>query len=553
MNFKIFFILLLILILPMVGSATTVSVNLTSVGDSYIDSGSTSLNFGTDMYSRFGYGYNNYYALVKFDTSTLPSGVIITNASFRYYVNTLASTGGPHYAYQITSSWTETGVTWSNKPTSDISKFVCNTVSPNTYSTLSNATLINLVKGWYNGTISNYGLYLYTTNTSYVDYFATRENSTYAPLLIVTYTTVINTLSGTVTDLQTSNTISGARVLIYKSDYTWSDEVKTNDNGVYSFGNLSDDTYYLIASKSGEYINSPTYYVTMNGTDISKNLILEKCTSSQDCFFNSHYVTFKFSNEWGNPITGVNVSVYESSSSTATYSSVTNLSDGAVNFLLKKDTYYRITFNKTSISYNDEINLFPTETEYRRVIWGATTSDRTGSVSYNLTIVDKNATTSYLNMSYIDTGVATTSINFWVKNATGILLYSNSSTASTFYDGYAVNDSKSLSYIWGFNATVNGDTFTYEIGKTFIGSGNLIDLNIEDKYYNWLAIIFLTGLALLFSKATNRNGYVIIPAVAMFLSWISWLNVNIVLCITVLVLGVIAYLRTAEKRGEAGL
>ncbi len=280
---------------------------------------------------------------------------------------------------------------------------------------------------------------------------------------------------------------------------------------------------------------------------------MERCVSSQDCYFNSQYVKFRVTNEWGTPISGVTINAYKETSLIAEASSTTNLTDGAVNFLLKKDTYYRITFNKSSISYDSEMYLIPSDTEYTKIAWGATSADRAGTVTYDLKIVDINSTNSSLNFTYSDTGSDTTAINFWVKNSTGTVLFLVTSTAQTYTNNYTVDATKNKAYTWGFNATVNGETFTKESGITFTGIGNLIDLNIDDKYYNWLSVIFLTGLALLFSYKTNRNGYIIVPAFAVFLTWITWLNLDMTISITTLVLGVLAYIRTAEKNSEMGI
>ncbi len=549
MNFK--FLLFILLLVPIASATTTVTTNITSIADSQVLSNFPATNYGTESTVSVSSGPNTYKGLIKFDLSSLPSNANITNASISYYVAYRTGTVGLQQLYRITATWTETGVIYNNMPAYVTDYEVTSPITINYWNVFSNASLLSLVKGWHNNTVSNYGVYVFLNNSDVVA-FASKENTSYAPKLTVTYNINI-TLSGTVTELETSNAIAGARVNIYKSDYSWSDEVKTDSNGFYSFNDLTFDTYYLSVTKTGEYANSPIYYVTMNGSSSARNMIMEKCVSSQDCYFNSHYVVFKFINEWGTSIQGINVSVYETTSSNAIYSSMTNLTDGAVNFLLKKDTYYRITFNKSSLSYDDEIYIIPSETEYQRIVWGATSGDRAGTVSYDLTVVSINSTNSSLNFTYSDSGSDTTAINFWVKNSTGTVLFLVTSTAQTYTNNYTVDATKNKAYTWGFNATVNGETFTKESGITFTGIGNLIDLNIDDKYYNWLSVIFLTGLALLFSYKTNRNGYIIVPAFAVFLTWITWLNLDMTISITTLVLGVLAYIRTAEKNSEMGI
>jgi hypothetical protein len=76
----------------------------------------------------------------------------------------------------------------------------------------------------------------------------------------------------------------------------------------------------------------------------------------------------------------------------------------------------------------------------------------------------------------------------------------------------------------------------------------MIDLKIDSKYYNWISIILIVSIALLFSKNSNRNGYILIPLVALLLSLIGWFVVSYLITSSVLVIGVIAYIRSAEKK-----
>lgn len=85
--------------------------------DSWIDQNSSSDNRGSDstLKVRSESGSNNMRALVRFALPSLPSGCTVTAATLRLYAASFSS-GRTLEAHQIASSWTESGVTWSNQP-----------------------------------------------------------------------------------------------------------------------------------------------------------------------------------------------------------------------------------------------------------------------------------------------------------------------------------------------------------------------------------------------------------------------------------------------------
>src|SRR5262245_26599509 len=87
-----------------------------TVADTYINSASPTSNFGTAATVNIG---NGNEGLIQFDLSGLPPGLTapsITKATMTFYLNTVANPGGVDIS-QVTSPWTETGVTLSTRPT----------------------------------------------------------------------------------------------------------------------------------------------------------------------------------------------------------------------------------------------------------------------------------------------------------------------------------------------------------------------------------------------------------------------------------------------------
>jgi hypothetical protein len=93
-------------------------VTITANADSWIDSGSTSQNKGTDsvlkVRSKAG-GVNR--AVVRFALPTVTSGCVLQSATLQMYAKS-AVNGRTLQAFALVgTAWTENGVTWANQPT----------------------------------------------------------------------------------------------------------------------------------------------------------------------------------------------------------------------------------------------------------------------------------------------------------------------------------------------------------------------------------------------------------------------------------------------------
>ncbi|MGA8046498.1 MAG: right-handed parallel beta-helix repeat-containing protein [Dermatophilaceae bacterium] len=94
--------------------ASTVTLNASR--DSWVNSGSTAENKGTDsnlkVMSKSG---GNLRALVGFPAWQVPEGCVIESATLRMYAGS-ARTGRTLQALNLNGAWTETAVTWANQP-----------------------------------------------------------------------------------------------------------------------------------------------------------------------------------------------------------------------------------------------------------------------------------------------------------------------------------------------------------------------------------------------------------------------------------------------------
>ncbi len=173
------------------------------VADATVLQGYSGTNFGAvlDMWV----GYDNCLSptgkisrsLVRFDLSAIPAGTSISSARLYLYLTNSCDIGErTHTAtvYRITSSWSEGTVTWNSSPTF-AEAYGSRSIPSRTWGWY-NFDVTNLVRGWVNGSFSNYGMMVRGPESSDTSGarlgFVTRESSgtTYDPYLSITYTSM---------------------------------------------------------------------------------------------------------------------------------------------------------------------------------------------------------------------------------------------------------------------------------------------------------------------------------------------------------------------------
>jgi fibronectin type 3 domain-containing protein len=98
------------------GTATTVTQTVVPSADTYVNSGASTTNYGTSSsLSSSGTGVVSY---LRFPLPAVPAGKVLKSASLRIQTTSLASAGSAdsHPVNLGPSGWTETGLTWGNRP-----------------------------------------------------------------------------------------------------------------------------------------------------------------------------------------------------------------------------------------------------------------------------------------------------------------------------------------------------------------------------------------------------------------------------------------------------
>jgi hypothetical protein len=123
-------------------------------------------NYGsfTTFYTGSTILNQKYRAYLQFDLSTIPTNARITDAYLILYQNSFAGAGNFIVGlYQVTSDWEEGTITWNNQPISSTELEASCTV----FAVIAWRTWYNigdLVQGWWDGSITNQGILLNSTD-----------------------------------------------------------------------------------------------------------------------------------------------------------------------------------------------------------------------------------------------------------------------------------------------------------------------------------------------------------------------------------------------------
>ncbi len=152
-----------------------------------------SFNYGLTSYLYVGKHSFNYATYLEFDLNSvpLPPGAVIIHGDlnlYQYYASDSLSIG----VYRVTSEWQEDTIIWNNQPIS-LSQVEAIRIVHDTKGTWRTWYINDLVKGWLDGSIPNYGILLKAIDDSANDkvaYFRSSEymtDVTKCPKLVIGY------------------------------------------------------------------------------------------------------------------------------------------------------------------------------------------------------------------------------------------------------------------------------------------------------------------------------------------------------------------------------
>jgi len=153
-------------------------------------------NYGNSDSLSMGYGNSadpRSRSYLYFDVNaSLPQDAVVTSALLELHQFSFGGTGSLSIGlYQVTSDWQEDTITWNNQPTS-ASEAEYTNVASSTLDAWRPWSIGDLVRGWSDGSISNYGMLLRAadepaTNIAYFDSSDYTDASKHPKLLINYY------------------------------------------------------------------------------------------------------------------------------------------------------------------------------------------------------------------------------------------------------------------------------------------------------------------------------------------------------------------------------
>jgi len=122
-----------------------------------------SLMIGTDNYHH----YNRAY--LQFNIGSIPQNAIVTEAKLGLYFHEKYDSGGYNHVsvYQVNGPWEENIVSWLYQPA--FSTVAIDTQEPGFFGDTGKFVywnILNIVQGWVNGSVINYGVMLTNTDES---------------------------------------------------------------------------------------------------------------------------------------------------------------------------------------------------------------------------------------------------------------------------------------------------------------------------------------------------------------------------------------------------
>jgi hypothetical protein len=140
--------------------------------DSYAWSLQPTQNYGSQIALVVKSGANSY---IQFNLSTLPTGASVSKATLRLFVDAVAKNGSFN-VYPVTSSWSESTLTWNTAPTVGASVAGPITVNGSSLNQFVLIDVTSLVQGWVSGSTVNHGLALELVGTTGSFSFDSKES-----------------------------------------------------------------------------------------------------------------------------------------------------------------------------------------------------------------------------------------------------------------------------------------------------------------------------------------------------------------------------------------
>jgi len=253
----------------------TISVNLYATADSSIDSSHPTTNYGGSTSIAAGYypppTEQKLRFLVKFDLSLIPSNATINSAVLSLYQ--WWGTGTPSLnwlvAGQTSSSWTEYGVNWDNRPG----------YYTNVRSTIAacegcwgSFDVKPIVSEWVSGAKANHGFMIVASESGnyWYRYFNSREAESNKPYLLINYT-LPDTTPPTISNIATSEITKTSVKITWATNEASTSYVNYGPTATYGVTTGQADSVTSHSVPLGGLLPGQTYHFRVRSKDAANN------------------------------------------------------------------------------------------------------------------------------------------------------------------------------------------------------------------------------------------------------------------------------------------
>ena len=340
-----------------VGNLTEIFYNtFLGVNDTYIYANDANTNFGTATiiyYSTDGTGSagnTEAWAMFKF----LDLGrTIINGRVIRANLSLGASgTNYPGWVERVTSDWNETAVTWNTRPTSEGTKWSSfSSISTTGY---TNITITSLVNNWVNGTYTNFGFKLNTSQTDEAENIISKENTNRRPYLTLVWY-IINSLP----TISLNSPLNSSTLSINKTVLNLTITELDGDPTIVKFyvntsvSNLDTNLEKSLWNTSKVYGTNTTTFNLSNGNDgLADGTYYWRAKADDLISGNTTSQTYVFRISTTNPAVTLNFPTqsYATTQRNITFNATCTDSNGISNFSLFHNIEGTYKFNQTNTS-----------------------------------------------------------------------------------------------------------------------------------------------------------------------------------------------------------
>ncbi len=353
--------------------------------------------------------------------------------------------------------------------------------------------------------------------------------------------------------------VNEASVYIQHSAGNWSSQMTTGSNGYYLFQGLQNSTIYYVYASKQDYQNSATEYITTGlGIVVTRNILL-KPTEPTDFESDKQYVKIKVRWLWcfsDCDISGATVSAYKSNDLIAYASGITDTT-GSVSLRLYKTQLYRITAVKSTAGINQEMTLYPKDSEYVFLITNTApnlqehTIQEKDAITISVSKAILNTTHATITLNYSDTLNETTGLTYYINQSNSTMLQSWIWTSGSYNHTFTLSGYSGQSYMVHVVATHDeygtiDRSYSVPFEKTSVGIPG-----ISNTLWLWFAVAVMFFTAAMFTESTAEKGLLIVCAegwIFFFMGMFSSLDsAQFTVSLTLAtVIGVFAYIKRSQ-------